>query len=57
MIANVGLLLIIPNAFTLLIVALSTVSINTQIRLEEDFLKRSHGESYHNYLNRVKRWF
>ena len=57
MIANVGLLLIIPNAFTLLIVSLSTVSINTQIRLEEDFLKRSHGESYQNYLNRVKRWF
>ena len=56
MIANVGLMLIIPNAFTLLIVSLSTVSINTQIRLEEAFLKSSHGEKYQDYLNQVRRW-
>ena len=57
MIANVGLLLIIPNAFTLLIISLSTISINTQIRLEEEFLKSSHGEKYQDYLNQVRRWF
>lgn len=57
MIANLGLMLIIPNAFTLLIVSLSTVSINTQIRLEEVFLKRSHGKVYQDYLNQVRRWF
>ena len=57
MLANVGLLLIIPNAFTLLIVSLSTISINTQIRLEESFLKSSHGEKYQDYLNQVRRWF
>jgi len=56
MIANVGLLLIIPNAFTLLIVSLSSVSINTQIRLEEDFLKRSHQKEYEKYLTKVRRW-
>ncbi|MBT8218552.1 MAG: isoprenylcysteine carboxylmethyltransferase family protein [Bacteroidia bacterium] len=57
MIANVGLLLIIPNAFTLLIVSLSSISINTQIRLEEAFLKRSHGDVYEEYLGKVGRWF
>ena len=57
MFANVGLFLVIPNAFTLLIVSLSTVSINTQIRLEEVFLKRSHGKVYQDYLNQVRRWF
>ena len=57
MIANLGLMLIIPNAFTLLIVSLSTISINTQIRLEEAFLKSSHGEKYQDYLNQVRRWF
>jgi len=57
MVANVGLMLIIPNAFTLLIVSLSTISINTQIRLEEAFLKSSHGQDYQDYLNRVRRWF
>ena len=56
MIANVGLFLIIPNAFTMLIVALLIVSINTQIRLEEEFLKGSHGATYQDYFNRVRRW-
>lgn len=56
MIANFGLLLIIPNAFTFLIVSLSTVSINTQIRLEEEFLKRSHGVKYTTYCKKVRRW-
>lgn len=57
MIANVGLFLIIPNAFTLLIVSLSTISVNTQIRLEETFLKTSHGQAYEKYLGKVRRWF
>ncbi len=57
MIANLGLLLIIPNAFTLLIISLSIISINTQIRLEEEFLKNSHGQEYEAYLNKVRRWF
>jgi len=52
MIANFGLFLIIPNAFTLLIVSLSMVSINTQIRLEEVFLKTTHGNAYEQYLNK-----
>ena len=56
MIANLGLFLIIPNAFTLLIVSLSTISINTQIRLEEEFLKICHGTDYQEYKNEVRRW-
>lgn len=56
MIANVGLFLVLPNAFTLLIIALSTVSINTQIRLEEAFLLKEFGEQYTKYKTRVNRW-
>lgn len=56
MIANIGLFLVLPNAFTLLVIALSTISINTQIRLEEEFLKREFGDQYTQYLNKVKRW-
>lgn len=56
MIANVGLFFIIPNAFTLLIISLSMVSINTQIRLEEAFLKSIHRQNYENYLKKVRRW-
>lgn len=56
MIANVGLFLVLPNAFTFLIVALSTTSINTQIRLEEAFLTEEHGEQYTSYRSKVNRW-
>jgi protein-S-isoprenylcysteine O-methyltransferase Ste14 len=56
MLTNLGLLLVLPNAFTLLVVSLSTVSINTQIRLEEAFLEKVHGKSYSNYRQKVRRW-
>ena len=56
MIANVGLFLVLPNAFTLLIISLSTISINTQIRLEEEFLTQEHGEQYNSYKSKVYRW-
>lgn len=56
MIANVGLFMVIPNAFTLLIVSLSTISINTQIRLEEEFLQRQFGNEYVEYMEKVRRW-
>lgn len=57
MIANIGLFLVIPNAFTLLIISLSTLSVNTQIRLEEEFLKREFGNEYIHYAEKVRRWF
>jgi len=56
MLANAGLFLILPNAFTLLIITLSIISINTQIRLEEVHLLKEHGEEYKTYLERVNRW-
>ena len=57
MITNIGLFLVIPNAFTLLIISLSTISVNTQIRLEEEFLKREFGNEYKEYTKKVRRWF
>lgn len=56
MIANIGLFMVLPNAFTLLIIALSTVSINTQIRLEEAFLSKEFGNKYMLYKSKVRRW-
>lgn len=56
MIANIGLFMVIPNAFTLLIISISTISINTQIRLEEEFLKSEFGNEYLEYLKKVNRW-
>lgn len=56
MMTNIGLFLVIPNAFSLLIVALSTISINTQIRLEEEFLKQEFRNDYLEYTKKVRRW-
>ena len=57
MIGNLGLFFIIPNCFTLLVISLSTISINNQIRLEEEFLKREFGDEYEKYSKKVRRWF
>lgn len=56
MMANIGLFLVIPNAFTLLVISLSTISINTQIRLEEVFLKHEFENEYVKYSKKVRRW-
>ena len=56
MLANIGVFIVIPNAFTLLIISLSTISINTQIRLEEEFLRNEFGEEYKEYSKKVRRW-
>lgn len=56
MAAVLGLFMIIPNAFTLLIMVLSFSSIHTQVRLEEVFLRKEHGGKYVEYCEKVKRW-
>ena len=51
-----GLFLIIPNAATLLVVVLGTVIIQVQVRLEEEFLRKMHGDKYEEYRRGVRRW-
>ena len=51
-----GFFLCLPNAFTLLAVVLADILMQIQVRLEEEFLRNSHGESYENYCKRVRRW-
>src|SRR4026208_1072704 len=41
-----GLFLVIPNALTLFTFGLGVVLIQIQVRLEEEFLARRHGEEY-----------
>jgi protein-S-isoprenylcysteine O-methyltransferase Ste14 len=51
-----GLLLVIPNALTLVIFIVGVTLISIQVRLEEEYLLKSHGEDYANYQRRVRRW-
>ena len=52
----IGLLLITPNAFTLIIVLIGNILIQIQVRLEEDFLYRSHGQDYLAYKSTTRRF-
>lgn len=57
MITLIGLFLVIPNALTLLTLAMGVVLIQIQVRLEEEFLVRTHADEYSAYSRRVRRWF
>ncbi len=51
-----GLFLVMPNALTLLLFVISWVVIQIQVRLEEEFLEKQHGEQYRNYRSKVGRY-
>ncbi len=51
----VGLFFVTPNGVSLLFLILGYVLIQVQIRLEEEFLYRQHGEKYLDYLIKVRR--
>ena len=51
-----GLFLILPNAVTLTIWIAGEILIQVQVRLEEEYLTRIHGDSYLAYQKRVRRW-
>lgn len=51
-----GLFLAFPNAFTLVILIVGFVLIQIQVRLEEEFLTKTHGEEYPKYQIQTRRW-
>jgi protein-S-isoprenylcysteine O-methyltransferase Ste14 len=51
----IGLFLTTPNAFTGLFLILGYVLIQVQIRLEEEFLTKEHGQRYFDYKQKVRR--
>ena len=51
-----GLFLVLPNAATLVTLFSGELLIQIQVRLEEEFLTRTHGEAYRAYRKQVRRW-
>jgi protein-S-isoprenylcysteine O-methyltransferase Ste14 len=51
-----GIFLVIPNAITLVILITGEMLIQIQVRLEEEFLTRTHGTVYIAYQKKVRRW-
>ena len=52
-----GIFLIFPNAITLLVVVVSTLLFQVQVRLEEEYLRSVHSDIYIEYCRKVSRWF
>lgn len=51
-----GLFLAMPNAITFTILIAGELLVQIQVRLEEEFLTRTHGNSYIAYQKQVRRW-
>jgi protein-S-isoprenylcysteine O-methyltransferase Ste14 len=51
-----GLFLILPNAATLVIWLVSEALMQVQVRLEEEHLARTFGDTYADYQGAVRRW-
>jgi protein-S-isoprenylcysteine O-methyltransferase Ste14 len=51
-----GVFLGLPNALTLLLLVLGFVLIQIQVRLEEEFLGKTHAAEYEEFRRRVRRW-
>ncbi len=56
MVTLLGLFLIIPNLVTLITLLVGVILIGIQVRLEEEYLTRTHGEKYFEYRRSVRRW-
>ena len=51
-----GLFLTLPSAAALAILTLGNALIQIQVRLEEEYLLRTHGETYRVYCQQTRRW-
>lgn len=51
-----GLFLILPNAVTLAVLVLGDALMQIQVRLEEEYLGRMHGQEYEEYRRQTHRW-
>lgn len=51
-----GFFLLLPNAITFLVLLAGYLLIQIQVRLEEDFLFKQHGERYREYQEKVSRF-
>jgi len=51
-----GLFLVIPDALSFVALIMVTTLIAIQVRLEEEFLRKTHGDEYALYCRRVRRW-
>jgi protein-S-isoprenylcysteine O-methyltransferase Ste14 len=52
-----GLFMVTPNAFTWVLLFIAYVLIQVQVRLEEEYLLKMHGQDFLAYKQKVRRFF
>jgi protein-S-isoprenylcysteine O-methyltransferase Ste14 len=52
----IGIFLILPNTLSFTLVVVMFITVQVQVRLEEEYLLETHGEAYQAYKNSVRRW-
>ena len=52
----IGVFLILPNTLSFTLVVMMLITVQVQVRLEEEYLIEAHGEAYQAYKNSVSRW-
>ena len=57
LVSYLGTFLIIPNLLSFSVLLVTFVTIQTQVRLEEEYLESAQGQDYLNYKLKVRRWF
>ena len=55
-VSYIGTFLIIPNAISFAAMLITIIIIQIQVRMEEEFLEKMHGEDYREYKKKVRRW-
>jgi protein-S-isoprenylcysteine O-methyltransferase Ste14 len=51
-----GFFLILPNAVIFATLVLGEALMQIQVRLEEEYLRRTHGDEYKKYYQQTRRW-
>lgn len=51
-----GVFLVFPNAATFVVFVSSTLLFQVQVRLEEEYLFKIHGNTYVEYCKKIRRW-
>lgn len=52
----IGLFFVIPNLITFSVMAIGLIVVPIQVRLEEVFLRQTHGNAYVHYCEKTRRW-
>lgn len=52
----IGIFLILPNTLSFTLVAVMFLTVQVQVRLEEEYLLETHGDAYQAYKKKVRRW-